>query len=573
MKSLKIVIAVLMPVFIFAQKGIDVTGRVSLRVQNVAYDEQSQLNPDSADYGKTTLIPGLQQRLNMALFARTSSLDITLLGDLKNDKWNELGSYDNVDRLTLSARFGKSEIVLGDFFDSGSELFLQSRQVRGGKIHLVFEELWNRQAFLETRMTGGIVQRALSEGEKLNGLYKQYESGGQYCRYFASAEANIGERNSYQFGLHYLYGKDDENSITESINEPLTNQNIGGHGSVFFWKQNFNLFAEAYFSRKDTLSATSVQDNAYKGGIDFRYKDFKLMAYYHRIGYDYFTAGYPFLLTDRQGFKVVGAWDLFQGFSLIWDGEQYNDNLDNRATDPTTTTRMAELGFTTQFKNMPDFTARFRFRDDLSNTIINENDEEEHTDRTTQTFDATLGYSFSANRLAFSALYINLDDHSLLPAGSQPLGTDQFILNLNFYTRPSTTLFISGGAVYSNLGLTDGSDNINLVIYESSRWDVIPRKLLFESTVNYISNKASGGDGYQDLLNNYNQLGIEVTLEFFFNSNISLKLVGGTDMRNMKFTNEEALKVIADPDYGPMYFNGYESYNGLIYGAEINWIF
>ena len=52
-----------------------------------------------------------------------------------------------------------------------------------------------------------------------------------------------------------------------------------------------------------------------------------------------------------------------------------------------------------------------------------------------------------------------------------------------------------------------------------------------------------------------------------------MKILAGNDYRDMRYALAQAQKVIADPDYGPTYFNGYESYNGLKYGVELNWIF
>ena len=116
-------------------------------------------------------------------------------------------------------------------------------------------------------------------------------------------------------------------------------------------------------------------------------------------------------------------------------------------------------------------------------------------------------------------------------------------------------------------------ENKNLYIYESSRWDIIPRKLKLESNVCYINNDASNGEGYQDMLSDYYQISGEISLEYFFTSNFSFKTIAGTDRRNMSYNIEQALQEMTDPDYGPMFFNGYETYQGMIYGAEINWIF
>ena len=558
------------PLILTAQSALNITGRISLRTLNNAYSEKSDIKPDSiaADqYAKSSLVPGLEERMNVAIFARTSKLDMTLLADVKNNAWDRLDRLQRVQRLSLSARFGRSEIVLGDFFESGSEFFVQSREVRGARADLRFARLWNRSSYLQTRFSGGLVQKAYSVGDRLAGLYHQYENAGQYRRYFGSAIIRLADEQRFELALKYLLARDDTASVDQAINEPLSNQNMGASGSLYLWDKRIQFFGEGYMSRKDTLSAQNINDHAYKGGLDFRLKQFKLIVFYQRLGYDYYSAGYPFLQNDRQGFKFTSAWNFPGTITLTAEGEQYKDNLNKDDTRPTTQTRLAEAGFTTHFKHWPEFTLKGRFRDDNSDTIL----DTIKTEKISRGLEAGLAYSFGNQRLSFSTFLIDLDDHSVLASGS-PLGTRQLISSLNFYTRPAPSLFISGGGVYSTLELTNNQENKNIYAYLSGRWDLFKRKVKLEWSFNYIINDAENG-GNQDLLSDYNQLGSEVSLEYFFNNSISLKLIGGNDRRVMGYTQQQALQVIADPNYGPLFFNGYETYNSLKFGAEVNWIF
>ncbi len=570
MHRLHFILLILLPMVLFAQSGINVTGRISLRTINTGYDQTSKIKPDSIpedQYAKTSVIPGLEEQLNLAIFARTSSMDITLLGDLRNNPWNTLSSIQNINRLSLTARFGQNEIVLGDFFDSGSEFFIQSREVRGAKAKFRWNRLWNAASYFETKFSGGQIQKAYGIGARLKDLYRQYETAGQYRRYFGSVVAHIGDINLFDVGLKYLYGKDDSKSVDQSINEPLTNSNMGASAKLYLWKKHLQLFSEGYYSRKDTLSATGINDHAYKAGLDFRYEQFKLVAFYQRLGYDYYSVGYPFLQNDRKGFKLNTGYYVPGIISFTVEGEQYSDNLRNEATTPTVDTRLANAGFTTHFKNWPELTLKARFRDDNSNTIL----DTVKTQKISRGLEGGLAYGLGSNRISASMIYIDLDDKSILVSGA-PLGTKQIIASLNFYTRPADGLFISGGSVYSSMKLTNGQTNANIYAYTSGRWDIIPRKLKFEANVNFIRNDAAHG-GNQDMLSNYNQLGSELSLEYFFNSNISFKLIGGKNFRHMGYSLAEAQQVIADPDYGPTFFNGYETYDAMRYGAELNWIF
>ncbi len=566
MKRLNWLLLVMLPGLLWAQSGFNLTGRVSLQTLNVQYDEQSKLKPDSIpddQYAKTTLIPGLQQRLNIALFGRTKNLDITLLGDLKNNQWDQLNQLNRVDRLTLNIRTGLNEFILGDFFESGSDLFVQSREVRGVKIHLERNASW----YYQLHLTGGQVQRPLDVGERLPTVYHQYENSGQYRRYMAAGIFRFGKRERFSLGLRYLWGKDDQHSISQSVTEPLTNRTMGMDGFLYLWKRHVKIFFEGNLSRKDTLSAQNVTDNAYRAGLDFRYKHFKLVGYKQRLGYDYFSVGYPYLQTDKDGFVLNSAYNFTNKFALTFEGEQYKDNLNNDPNRPETNTLIGVLGLTTMIPHFPELTLKFRYRSDQSNTVL----DTVKTDKTYGGIEARLAFGSINNRLALSTIYLDLNDHSVLQAGDA-LGTKQWINSVNFYTRPNNRLFISGGAVMSTLKLTNDQTNVNVYVYTSGRWDIIPSKLKAEGNLSYIYNDAAHG-GYQDMLSDYAQIMSLFSLEYFFNSRISLKVLAGNDYRDMRYSLQQAQQVIADPDYGPTYFNGYESYNGLKYGIEMNWIF
>lgn len=570
MKRFSLVLVLFLPLILIAQSNMDITGRISFRSVYTDYDQTSEIKPDSISdkqYAKTNVIPGLAEALNIALFARTRTLDITLLGDLQNNPWNQLNQFTNVNRISLSARFGSNEIVLGDFFDSGSEFFIQSREIRGAKLDLKFNNLWNSASFIRTKFSAGLVQQAYGIGTRLRNLYHQYENSGQYQRYFGSGLVTVGDTRYFDVSMKYLYGKDDQGSISMSINEPLTNQSIGGAIRTYLWNKHIQLFAESYLSKKDTLTASDIKDTAYKGGLDFRYKNFKLIALYQRIGYDYYTAGYPYLLNDRQGLHLVSGYYIPKLFSLTFEGEQYHDNLNQDNLRPQTETSSLITGFTTHFKGLPEFTLKWRFRNDDSNVIM----DTIKTSKISRGLESGVAFALEAHRLSLSMIYLDMDDHSVLVSGS-PLGTEQLIGSLNLFTRPSSGLFISGGAVYSSLKMTNKQENKNLYAYFSGRWDILPRLLKFEGNMNYILNDAANG-GNQDMLSDYAQFGAEFSVEYFFNSNISFKLIGGTDFRHMGYTKSEALQVIANPDYGPWFFNSYETYDSMKYGAEINWLF
>ncbi|WP_456443272.1 hypothetical protein [Caldithrix abyssi] len=564
--SLMCLIFLVVPMMLLAQGNFNITGRVSLQTLNVSYDEKSSLKPDSIpddQYAKSTLIPGLQQRLNLALFARSRHYDITLLGDLKNNQWDRLDNFQRVDRLTLNIRRGRNEMILGDFFQSGSDLFVQSREMRGFKLAIESGKTY----YYKVELIGGQSQKPLAVGDRLPMQYRQYETSGQFQRYLGAAQVKTGKWEKFELGLKFLWAKDNEKSIEEAISEPLTNQLLGLDGQLYLWKKRVKWFFDANLSRKDTLSAQNVTDLAYRAGFDLRLGHFKMILYKQYLGYDYYSAGYPYLQTDRDGFVLNAVYNFPQKFALSLEGERYFDNLKDFNDRPRTTTNSAIVGITSMRSNFPEVTLKFRYRDDRSNTVL----DSVKTDKLYMGLEGRISFGSMNNRLSLSAIYLDLDDRSVLQAGA-PLGTKQFISSVNFYLRPHNRLFISGGSVFSRLQLSNDQQNINSYTFTSGRWDVIPVRLRAEFNLSFIYNDAANG-GYQDMLSDYNQLASSFSLEYFFNARISLKAIVGNDFRDMRYSLDQARLVISDPDYGPTYFNGFESYNSLKYGMELNWIF
>jgi hypothetical protein len=566
----------LIPVLSAAQTGIDLTGRASLRVQQTEYDQNSEIRPDSVaadQYSKTTVIPGLQQYLNLSLFGRTRDLDLTLLADIRNNDWDrfDLKDLNSISRFTLDVKFANNHVVIGDFFESGNELLLQSREVRGAKYSLLMENAFGKNNYLETSLSGGIVQRAAPVGSRQLGLFHQYETSGQFRRYMGTAKVKNGKSGVYDITLNYLWGRDQQSSIDESINPALHNQVFGGRGNLFFWDRNIRLFGEYYASQRDTLNSGSDPDDTYRGGLDFRYDNLKVIALYQRLGYNYFTMGYPFLEQDKQGLRGEAAYNFPGKVLLSADVEQYENNLKGLADLPTNTTRIANFSVMTFFKNWPEFTLKYGMRSDDSKTVYDAEANPLKTKKYTRKYEARIGYRWEKSSISLSAIKLKLDDKSLVTAGT-PLGTDQTIGSLNLYTRAIKDLFFSGGGVYSLLDLTNGQTNTNMYLYESIRWDILPRKLQLESTMSYILNDASNG-GVQDLLSDYSTIAGQLSLEYFINLNVSVKIIAGTDWRSYAYSVNEALQVIADPDYGPTYFNANESYQAIIVGGELNWTF
>jgi len=569
-------ILIFIPLFALAQSDFNVTGRISMRVQQISYDEDSPLLPDEMDadtYGKALLVPGLQQSLNVALFGRSKSLDMTLLADINNNDWDDLDFSDlnSVGRLTMNLRFSGQEIRVGDFFKSNSELFMQSREVRGFNYSGKFQNVFGKGTYVELDGIYGMTQRSIEKGERLYNLYRQFETTGQFARNVGSFLVRGGKSGVFDAGIKYLKGEDDKNSIKNSFNKPLSNTVAGGDFNAYLFQKNLRLFGEFYQSEKDTIDIGKKNDMAYRAGLDFRYSNFKLMLVSQYLGYNYFTMGYPFLENDKFGFLGNIAYMFPKVIALQSNFELYDDNLDDLENKPTTSTQFVDFGFTTLFPEVPQFSLKVGLRTDKSDEISDKEGNPLQSDKTTTRFQGRISHQFGRHRFSISTIYLDLDDKSLLVSGT-PLGTEQIISSANVYSQFGQLLFFSGGVVYSSLKLTNEQTNDNIYFYESNRWDILPRKLKLETNLTLIKNNADNG-GVQDYLSDYLQYKGDISLEYFFSDYISFKIIAGIDTKEFDYSKQQALQVIANDAYGPLYFNGNESYSGFILGGELNWTF
>ena len=555
-----------------------------MRVQNVDYDEESKIKPDSInsnEYGKSTIVPGLQQSMNLSLFGRMQNFDFTLLSDLKNNDWNKLdfGDVNSVERFSLNLRLFNHELILGDFYQSGNERFMQSREIRGLKYSTKIDNAMGQNIYIYIDGLAGQTQKAFEVGDRLQSIYKQFETSGQYNRLLSAGNVKIGNTGLFDISLKYLQGEDNKSSIEESVNPALKNSLFGAESNLFLWSKKVRLFADYFSSTKDTIDDGSADDYSLTAGVDLLINKAKLLVLYQRIGFDYYTMGYPYLENDKEGIKAIAGYNIADWLILNSDYEWYENNLNENIYKPTTKTNILNAGFTTLMIDYPEFTFNYGRRSDLGDKVLDKDSLELSTDKITQKFEVKLAYKFNRSRFSLSATSLNLDDKSLIGSGissdsslASPLGTNQFISSFNFYSQASQYLFFSGGIVYSTLTLTNDQNNNNFYIYETNRWDIIPRKLKLESTVTAILNDAQNG-GVQDYLSDYFQLNAEISFEYFFNDFVSLKIITGTDSRNFKYSTAEALQVIDDSDYGPTFFNGNESYSSWLVGGEFNWNF
>ena len=563
---------------------MDITGRISMRLQNIDYDETSKIKPDSVnseEYGKTSVIPGLQQSMNLSLFGRLQNFDFTLLSDIKNNDWNQFNfnNFNSVERISLNLRLLNHELVMGDFYQSGSERFLQSREIRGLKYSANFESILGNNTFLFFEGLLGQSQKAYNVGDRLFNIYKQFELTGQYKRFLGAGSLHFGKKGLFDVSLKYLQGEDDKSSIKESQNPALKNSIYGAQSDFYIWDKKIKVFADYFSSTKDTIDASKTDDFAWTSGLDVHIEKVKFIVLYRRIGFDYFTMGYPYLENDKQGLKSIAGFQISDALTLNADYELYENNLENDKFKPTAQTNILNTGMTINIKNYPEFIFNYGFRTDKSDKILNQDSLLMSTDKFNHKFGFKLAYKINRSRFSFSATTINLDDKSKIGVSqssdstqTSPLGTNQFITSFNFYSQASQYLFLSGGLVYSTLTLTNNQKNYNFYIYETNRWDIVPRKLKLESNLTAIFNDASNG-GIQDYLSDYFQFNALISLEYFFTDFISLKILTGTDSRNYKYTTEEAMQVITNSDYGPTYFNGNETYNSWMVGGEFNYNF
>jgi hypothetical protein len=568
------------------------TGGVKVGTDYTDYTTVNSVFVDSADYSPASYVPGSRQYFGVNAFGVIGSGSASLIIEATNDTWTPLFSYPNtsIQRFSFNWQNSDYNITVGDFFKNDIDAFISARPLRGARL-AVNED--GRKSGWIFDVYGGQFERPVDYDQPLPGQYESYENGGIFQRLGGAFEVGYSWQNSLRIKLEGLYAKDLEESISASTVKPLANTVAGLKIDKYFNNGRLNVGVGAWFSQLDSLAYLTIQEESVNQtpgfgdtaidslrstqGSDFagkawiRYSDSRSRINFelYRYGSDYYTAGNPYLLTDRIGGLFNGNYGFTRYLAANIEAEYYTNNLKNSDLYPQSRTIRVNPRFILSFGDF-SFSTGFPLQRESSDTLSQEL-LPTVIDRYTSGPEVELSYQISGFSVTYAGYFTQVDESSII-YGDSLFSTRQDIHNLNLFLN-NDRLFLSLGAAASFFdanGRTSGFKNYG--VYGNLRYQLIPTTLVVEANANFQRNDV-------DYLNVWEKVGIfdrltaGMLLEYFFNTNFSMRL--GLDYIDQKYgyRADEAIQIIALDGFDYRYFNGQGDATIFIPTFEINWLF
>ena len=582
MRKIVLIIALIASTF---SQGLEVSGRATVINDFTDYNENARFGTDSLpNYSKTDLFKGNNQTLNLSLFGRKKDLEFQFQSDIKRyHNWKKM-NFNDLERLSLIVNNANFELSLGDFYEYRSEEFMANREVRGVKFSYNIND--DTKSILKLAALYGQIERKHEVNEKVYSQYKTIETIGTYQRKAFAFYADLFAVENLLVNIDFLAGSDEKDFTIGASENPLKNMTFGGETRYRFLDNSMSVFGRFMQSATDTLyenqdDSESLKGTYIKGGANYFHRHFNAEVSYFQIKPKYFSFGNPFLETDKMGFDVKSSVRFSNEYYLDVNYMSYDNNLENDSSF-TTKTQFISSEFGTMFSSNFNVAASVVLQFDESDII-----DDELIDKKSTTLELRTSYDLEIGRLSLSYSNTDFNDKSVFSSGDAT-SSKQDLLNFSYFLSPNTRFESSGGLVFSNYKSSDNSSTKSYFIYTANKYNIIKEKLRAELGINL--NLSDGNQAENDsfssdeqtsallssFLNQFDQLDAYLSLEYFFNYNISAKLTYGANHKEFayikNFSNAEIVNMLNSVD-SQDFFDKNESYFAKKLSLELNFLF
>ncbi len=296
-----------------------------LRQQNKYPGEQ-----DDKWYG------GIQPEFQFFANGRRGNADINLLMDMYSNQWLSTTNYIGKNMFNLSMNYAQQSVVIGDFFESGSETSIPGRQLTGIKYSGKYLEMGRGEKRLAFKLAAGETEIAKDSGDHEIFVYNQTVDTGmskrQQITYIAEASFKPTRQSSIAARGIIAHDQTGKPLFRKALSDPAALDPVVAQtgcitGSVFLLERKLELFGEIDLGSADTLSDSSYEDIVwYNPNVEkavpkvfslFKPEDFKEHVAgiagargntggyaseirYMQIAPSYFSAGDPYLINWRK---------------------------------------------------------------------------------------------------------------------------------------------------------------------------------------------------------------------------------------------------------------------------------
>lgn len=299
--------------------------------------KQSKYPGEETGGGSTA---GFQPEIQFFANGRRGDADINLLMDLYSNQWLSTASYLGKNMFNLSMNYAKQSLVIGDFYERGSETALSGRQLTGLKYTGNYFDRGRGEKRLRFKLTAGQTEVAKDSGDHEVFVYNQSVDTGMSIRQQLTYVAELTfkpTRNSSVIARGIIARDQVDKPIFSTVlldpaaPDPVISQTGCIAGTVSLLDNKLEVTAEIDLGSADTVVDSSSSEIAwYNPQIEealskvfslFNANDF--LSHYatnmgaHSIlhGYTtdirflkvaptYYAAGDPYIVTNRNNIKI-----------------------------------------------------------------------------------------------------------------------------------------------------------------------------------------------------------------------------------------------------------------------------
>ncbi len=304
------------------------------------YYKATSSNPDGSLQTRypegPAAIDGFQPELQIFTSGRQQNADINLLVDLYGNQWVDLPLHVKKNMVNLSANYQAQHLVLGDFFENGSETSIAGRKITGLQYSGEFMPIGRGSNLLSFKLSGGETEVAKDTGDHDLSIYNNTVDSGMSLRQQITYVAGLAIKPNLftTINVKGIISRDQTHNpiFRKVITDPLAPLPVRAQTGCIDATVNLlggalALTGEIDMGNHDTLDTSSIDEaNAIAWynpqvnkaipsvfgsigtgknyALSFNavgtYKGHALSGSYTTIGPRYFSAGNPYLEPDRR---------------------------------------------------------------------------------------------------------------------------------------------------------------------------------------------------------------------------------------------------------------------------------
>lgn len=300
------------------------------------FHPRSQKNPSVDSIIHQTHYPEkIQPEIQVFANGHRAGADINLLMDIYGNSWLSTAGYVDKRMFNLSLSYAEQQLVFGDFFENASETSISGRQITGVKYSGQFMNMGAGDKRFDFILAAGESEFPKDSGDHEINIYNETVDTGMSVRqqltYLASLSVKPTRTSSLSVKGIIARDQTDKPIFRSPLNDPSAPDPVQAQtgcidGSVSLLQEKLEIFAELDLGTHDTIDSDKAKDVAwynpdFKHAVPeifslFNKKDFqdhyaftmgtrtsikgyKLSLSASRIAADYFSAGNPYLETDK----------------------------------------------------------------------------------------------------------------------------------------------------------------------------------------------------------------------------------------------------------------------------------